>query len=103
MGTHIPAGLGGHWGPEMLACGLRGRATNMSGWISRADGLRGAFYSERVRGKRLRVPFTEPIPGKIRLRESVKSEWAEEVQGSKFIPKMPACCLELHHGCAGES
>lgn len=51
----------------------------------------------------LRVSFRETVPGKNRLGESVKSEWAKEVEGSKSIPRMLACCLELHHGCANGS
>lgn len=104
MGTHIYLqGLGGHQGPVMLARGLRGRATNISGWVSRADGLRGVFYSAREKEKRLWASFRETIPSESRLGEGVKSEWAEEVQGSKSIPKLPACCLQRHRGCVGPS
>lgn len=102
MGTHIPAGLG-HWGPMVLVCGLRRRATNISGCISRADGLRGVFYSKEGKKRGFVFLLEKPFQAKTGWGESVKSEWAEEVEDSKSIPKMPACCLELHHGCASGS
>jgi hypothetical protein len=56
MDMHIPAELGGHWGPVILACGPRERATDISGWVFRADGSRGMFSSEE-KERRLQTPF----------------------------------------------
>lgn len=86
MGTRVPAGLG-HWGPLVLACDLGRRATNISGYISRADGLRGVFYSKEGKKRGFVFLLEKPFQAETGWG-SVMSEWAEEVEGSKSIPKM---------------